>query len=334
MARYVIKRLLMLVPVLLGISIFVFLVLHLFTTGPAALTPGQPATARQAEALREQPGLNDPLYVQFGRFLWDLSHGDLGHSLTTKSPVTTEMLARFPATMELVLAAMLIAAVVGITVGVIAAVKQHSIFDYLSMAGALAGVSMPLFWLGLMLLILFSVNLGWLPLDSRIDIGMEPARITGLYLVDSLLTGNWGAFVSSLRHLILPAVALGSYSTAIIARITRSAMLEVIRQDYVRTARAKGLKETAVVYRHVLRNALFPVLTAAGPQIGSLLGGAVLIETVFSWPGIGGLLVNAIAAADYPLVQGCVILIATVFVLVKLLVDLLYALLDPRIRYS
>ncbi len=334
MTRYVIKRLLMLVPVLLGVSMFVFLVLHLLTTDPAALMLGQHATTQQVEALREQLGLNDPLYVQFGRFLWDLLHGDLGHSLMTKAPVTTEMLARFPATIELAFAAILLATIVGITVGVISAVKQYSIFDYFSMVGALAGVSMPIFWLGLMMIILFSVNLGWLPVASRIDIGMEPARITGLYLVDSLLTRNWEAFTSSLRHLILPAVALAAYSTAVIARMTRSTMLEVIRQDYVRTARAKGLKETVVVYRHALRNALIPVVTVIGLQMGSLLAGAVLTETVFSWPGIGGLLVSAILAADYPLVQGCVILIATVYVLVNLLVDLLYALLDPRIRYS
>lgn len=334
MTRYIMKRILLLVPVLLGVSMIVFLVLHLFTADPAALMLGQHANTEQIEALREELGLNDPLYQQFGRFLWQLVHGDLGHSLMTKSPVTTEMLARFPATIELAFAAMLIATVVGITVGVISAVKQYSLFDYLSMVGALAGVSMPIFWLGLMLIILFSVNLGWLPVASRIDIGLEPARITGLYLVDSLITGNWAAFISSLKHLVLPAAALASYSMAIIARMTRSTMLEVVRQDYVRTARAKGLKESVVVYRHALRNAMIPVVTVIGLQMGSLLGGAVLTETVFSWPGIGGLLINAILAADYPLVQGCVLLIATVFVVVNLLVDLLYAFLDPRIRYS
>ena len=334
MTRYIIKRILLLAPMLLGVSMFVFLVLHLITTDPAALIQGQHATTAQIESLRRELGLNDPLYLQFGRFLWQLMHGDLGHSLMTKAPVTTEMLARFPATIELTFAALLIATVVGITVGVIAAVKQYSIFDYLSMAGALAGVSMPIFWLGLMLIILFSVNLGWLPEAGRIDIGLEPARVTGLFLVDSLITGNWPAFISSLKHIILPAAALASYSMAIIARTTRSTMLEMVRQDYVRTARAKGLQESVVIYRHALRNAMIPVVTVIGLQMGSLLGGAVLTETVFSWPGIGGLLVNAILAADYPLVQGCVLLIATFFVLVKLLVDMLYAFLDPRIRYS
>ncbi|MGQ9558436.1 MAG: ABC transporter permease [Desulfurispora sp.] len=334
MASYIARRLLLLFPVLLGVSIFVFVVLHVFTTDPAALMLGQHATTQQIEALREELGLNDPLYVQFGRFLWQVLHGDLGRSLMTRAPVTDEIMARFPATIELAFMAMLIATIVGVFVGVLAAVKQYSIFDYLSMVGALAGVSMPIFWLGLMLILLFAVQLGWLPVAGRIDIGMEPARITGLYLLDSLLTGNWAAFVSAFKHLMLPALALASYSMAIIARMTRSTMLEVIRQDYVRTARAKGLVESLVIYRHALRNALIPVVTVVGLQMGSLLGGAVLTETVFSWPGIGGLLVNAILAADYPLVQGCVILIATIFVVVNLLVDLLYAFLDPRIRYS
>lgn len=334
MASYIARRLLLLFPVLLGVSIFVFVVLHMFTTDPAALMLGQHATTQQIEALREELGLNDPLYVQFGRFLWQVLHGDLGRSLMTRAPVTDEIMARFPATIELAFMAMLVATIVGVFVGVLSAVKQYSIFDYLSMVGALAGVSMPIFWLGLMLILLFAVQLGWLPVAGRIDIGMEPARITGLYLLDSLLTGNWAAFVSALRHLMLPALALASYSMAIIARMTRSTMLEVIRQDYVRTARAKGLVESLVIYRHALRNALIPVVTVVGLQMGSLLGGAVLTETVFSWPGIGGLLVNAILAADYPLVQGCVILIATIFVVVNLLVDLLYAFLDPRIRYS
>ncbi len=334
MTRYIIKRILLLAPVLLGISMFVFLVLHVFTTDPAVLMQGQHATTVQREALCQELGLNDPLYLQFGRFFWQLMHGDLGHSLMTKAPVTTDMLARFPATIELTFAAILIAILVGMTVGVISAVKQYSIFDYLSMVGALAGVSMPIFWFGMMLIILFSVNLGWLPAAGRIDIGLEPARVTGLYLVDSLITGNWPAFFSSLKHIILPALTLASYSMAIIARMTRSTMLEMVRQDFVRTARAKGLKESVVIYRHVLRNAIIPVVTVIGLQVGSLLGGAVLTETVFSWPGIGGLLVNAILAGDYPLVQGCVLLTATVFVLVKLLVDLLYIFLDPRIRYS
>ncbi len=334
MLKYILKRLIMLFPVLLGVSLFVFLVLHLFTTDPAALMLGQHATTEQVEALREELGLNDPIYVQFGRFLWDTVHGDFGRSLMTRTPVTDELLKRFPATVELALAAILLAALVGVTVGVISAVRQYSFFDYFSMVGALLGVSMPIFWLGLMLIIVFAVNLHWLPVAGRIDIGLEPQHITGFYILDSILTRDWAALQSALAHLVLPAVALASYSTAIIARMTRSTMLEVIRQDYIRTARAKGLSETLVIYKHALRNALIPIVTVIGLQLGILLGGAVLTETVFSWPGIGFFLVSGILAADYPVVQGAVILWATVFVLTNLVVDILYAFLDPRIRYS
>lgn len=333
MSRYIIKRLLMLVPALLGVSLFVFLVLHKFTSDPPALIPDQHATNQHMQALREEPGLRAPLYVQFGVYLWQLSHGDLGRSLMTGAPVTSEMLAGFPATIELAFAALLIATLVGVTAGVISAVKKHSIFDYLSVYGARIGVSMPIFWLGLMLIILFSVKLDWLPGAGRIDMGLEPAGITGLYLVDSALTGNWDAFTSALYHLILPAVALASYSMAVIARMTRTTTLEAVRQDHVRTARAKGLGEFMVICRHVLPNAMIPVVKVIGRQTGFLLGGAVLIETVFAWPGIGGMLVKAIQAADYPLVRGCVLLIVTVFVVVKLMVDLLYVWLDPRIRH-
>ncbi|SFQ94775.1 ABC transporter permease [Desulfoscipio geothermicus] len=334
MLRYVIKRILLLIPVLLGISFFVFMVLHLFTTDPAALMLGQHATNEQVAALREELGLNDPVWVQFFRFLSDLVQGDFGRSLMTRAPVLDEIFSRFPATVELALAAIFIAAIVGITVGVVSAVKQYSVFDYFSMIGALLGVSMPIFWLGLMMIVLFSLKLHWLPVSGRIDIGMEPVHITGLYIMDSILTRDWESLKSALLHIIMPATALASYSMAIIARMTRSTMLEVIRQDYIRTARAKGLKETVVTYRHALRNALIPVITVIGLQMGVLMGGAVLTETVFSWPGIGSRLVDAILASDYPMVQGSIIFIATVFVVVNLVVDLLYAWLDPRIKYS
>ncbi len=333
MLKYIIKRLLMLIPVLLGVSLFVFVVMHLFTGDPAALMLGQHATQAQIEALRQQLGLNDPIWVQFGRFLWQLLHGDLGRSLMSRDSVTGELLARFPATIELALFSLLIATVVGVVVGVISAVKRYSFFDYLSMIGALLGVSMPIFWLGLILIIVFAVNLHWLPVAGRIDIGMEPTAITNLYLVDSLLTGNWDAFWSALQHLILPGIALAAYSMAIIARMTRSTMLEVIKQDYIRTARAKGLDEKTVINHHALKNALIPVVTVIGLQLGSLLGGAILTETVFSWPGIGNYTVNAILASDFPVVQASVLLVAGVFVIVNLLVDLLYAYLDPRIHY-
>ncbi len=334
MAKYILKRLLMLIPVLLGVSLFVFIIMHVFTGDPAALMLGEHATKAQIASLRQEMGLNDPIYVQFGRFLWQLIHGDLGRSLMTKRPVVQDILSQFPATIELALFSLALASLVGIIIGVISAVRRYSFFDYLSMVGALLGVSMPIFWLGLILIIIFSVNLHWLPVSGRIDIGLEPAAITRLYLVDSILTGNWDAFWSALRHLILPGVALAAYSMAIIARMTRSTMLEVVKQDYIRTAHAKGLDEKTVVIHHALKNALIPIVTVIGLQFGFLLGGAVLTETVFSWPGIGSLTTNAILASDFPLVQGSVILVAVVFVLVNLLVDLFYAYLDPRIHYS
>lgn len=334
MFKYIIKRLLLLIPVLFGVSLVVFVVMHLFTTDPAALLLGQHASQEQIQALREQLGLNDPLYQQFFRFIWQLLHGDLGRSLMYRTPVTQEIFSRFPATIELALFSLTIATVVGITIGIISAVKRYSIFDYLSMIGALLGVSMPLFWLGLILILIFAVNLNWLPVAGRIAIGMEPVTVTGFYLLDSLITDNWDAFWSALRHLILPGIALSAYSMAIIARMTRSTMLEVIKQDYIRTAHAKGLDGGTVIRRHALKNALIPVVTVIGLQLGFLLGGAVLTETVFSWPGIGSMLVNAIMASDYPVVQGSVLLVATVFVAVNLGVDLLYAYLDPRIHYS
>ncbi len=334
MLKYIIKRLLMLIPVLLGVSLIVFLIMHLFTGDPAALMLGQHATEAQVTALRESLGLNEPLYLQFGKFLWQLLHGDLGRSLMSRRPVLDDLLACFPATIELAFFSLLIATVLGVTVGVIAAVKRYSFFDYLSMIGALLGVSMPIFWLGLILIIVFAVNLQWLPVAGRIEIGLEPARITGLYLMDSLLTGNWEAFFSAVRHLILPGTALAAYSMAIIARMTRSTVLEVLKEDYIRTAHAKGLAKLRVIYHHALKNALIPVVTVIGLQLGFLLGGAVLTETVFSWPGLGSLTVNAILASDYPVVQGSVLLVAVVFVVVNLLVDLLYAYLDPRIHYQ
>jgi ABC-type dipeptide/oligopeptide/nickel transport system permease component len=334
MAKYIAKRLLLLIPVLLGVSITVFVVMHVFTTDPAGIILGQHAKTEQIEKLRQELGLNDPLYVQYWSFLKGVLGGDLGDSLISKTEVAKEILSRFPATIELAVAAILLASILGITIGIISAVKQNSILDYISMVTALIGVSMPIFWLGLVLIVIFSLTLHWLPVAGRIDLGMEPSRITGFYFIDSLLTGNLDAFRSAVSHIILPALALGSYSTAIIARMTRSTMLEIVRQDYIRTARAKGLFEKVVILRHALRNALIPVITVIGLQLGALLGGAVLTETVFAWPGVGSYTVEAILKSDYPVVQGAVMLIATVFVLVNLIVDILYAYLDPRIKYS
>jgi ABC-type dipeptide/oligopeptide/nickel transport system permease component len=331
--KYIIRKLLLLMPVLFGVTLATFMVMHLFTTDPTEMILGQHATTQRVEALREELGLNKPIYVQFGDYLSNALQGDLGKSVITKTSITDELMRRFPATVELALIAIFIATIMGILLGVISAVKQNSIYDYGTMVTALMGVSMPIFWLGLMMIILFSVILGWLPASGRIGIGMQPETITGLYLVDALLTGDMGAFINAFEHLIMPALALGSYSTAIIARMTRATMLETIRQDYIRTARAKGLTEKVVIFKHALRNALIPVVTVIGLQMGALLGGAVLTETVFSWPGIGSYLVEGIMVSDYPRVQGAVLLVGTIFVLVNLLVDVLYSYLDPRIQH-
>jgi len=330
---YIIRRLLLLIPVLFGVSLATFVVMHLFTTDPAEIILGQHATVERAAALREEMGLNKPIYIQFGDYLSGALQGDLGKSVITKSSISEELIKRFPATVELAFAAIFIATVLGITLGTISAVKQNSILDYGTMVAALMGVSMPIFWLGLMMIIIFSVTLGWLPSSGRIAIGMQPDSITGLYILDSLLTGNMESLWDAFQHLIMPAMALGSYSTAIIARMTRATMLETIRQDYIRTARAKGLSETVVIIKHGLRNALIPVVTVIGLQVGSLLGGAVLTETVFSWPGIGSYVVEGVMASDYPRVQGAVLLIGTIFVMVNLMVDVLYSYLDPRIKH-
>jgi peptide/nickel transport system permease protein len=334
MARYILQRVLLLFPILFGVSLAVFLVMHLFTVDPAEIILGQHATPEQVAIVREELGLNKPIHVQFVDYITRAAQGDLGQSVITKTSITEELMKRFPATAELALLAICFAAVLGISLGVVSAVKQNSIFDYGAMVAALLGVSMPIFWLGLMMIILFSVTLGWLPASGRIAIGFKPEDITGLYLVDSLLTGDTEAFWNAFKHLVMPAIALGAYSTAIIARMTRATMLETIRQDYVRTARAKGLDEPIVVIKHALRNALIPIVTVIGLQMGALLGGAVLTETVFSWPGIGSYIVEGILVSDYPRVQGAVLLIATIFVMVNLLVDVLYCYLDPRIQHN
>jgi len=302
MFKYFIKRLLLLIPVVLGVSVLVFIIMHVFTSDPSANILGQHASQEQIDALRQQLGLNDPLYKQYLNFITGILQGDFGTSLITKSSVATEIFSRFPATIELAIISIIVASIVGITLGVLSAVKQNSIIDYLCMGTSLVGVSMPIFWLGLILIVIFSVTLGWLPVSGRATIGMEPTKITGLYLLDSLLSGDMAAFFDSLEHLVLPVIALASYSTAIIARMTRSAMLEVLGQDYIRTARSKGLVESIIIRSHGLRNTLIPVTTVIGLQLGSLLGGAVLTETVFSWPGIGSYTIDAILKSDFPVV--------------------------------
>jgi ABC-type dipeptide/oligopeptide/nickel transport system permease component len=391
--QYILRRLLTTIPVLFGVSILVFSFVHLIPGDPAVALLGERATEENVARMREQLGLNDPLYVQYVRFLigkvsfvrisedmtyttrsgdtcieledgivckssgitWQskqsdltcsriganmICHlggvlwGDLGHSIRGNIPVSLELKRRFPATVELSVVAMFIATLIGIPAGVFSALYRNSPIDTATMLGALTGVSMPIFWLAILLMWLFGLILGWFPTGSRLSVGVELHKITNLYILDSILTGNGEALIDSIRHIILPAVALATIPLSITARMTRSAMLEVLGQDYVRTAHAKGLAPRVVVVRHAMRNAMMPVVTIIGLQIGSLLAGAILTETVFSWPGIGKWVFDAISGRDYPIVQSVTLIITVIFVLMNLLVDISYAFLNPRIRYQ
>lgn len=359
MTRYIGRRLILLIPVLIGISIITFSMLRLIPGDPARVMLGEHATDEQVEAFKERMGLNDPIYIQYIRYLQGLMRGDLGRAILTNELVTVELMQRLPATIELTMGAMFIACLVGITAGVISAYKYNSIFDLSTMLGALVGVSMPVFWLGLILMFFFGFKLKWLPPSGRLTVGIELASITEAYNLDQIFSGGWGTkviaftdFISNfyildsiltanptalrdaLSHILLPSLALGTIPMAIIARMTRSSLLEVLGQDYIRTARAKGLRERAVLITHAMKNAFLPIITVIGLETGMLLAGAILTETIFSWPGMGRLVVNRILARDYPSVQGSVLVIAVIFVFANLLVDLSYAYLDPRIRYE
>ncbi len=306
MASYILRRLLLVIPVLLGVSLLVFSMVRLIPGDPAIFIAGEHATEEDIDAIREEFGLNRSFPVQYWFFLRNLVRGDLGRSTRTDRPVGVEIWERLPNTLKLASVSMLIASVVGLIAGIISATRPYSFLDYISMVGAMIGVSTPVFWLGLMLMLLFSVQLNWLP----------------------------AAGAKTFSHIILPAITLGAASTAVIARMTRSSMLEVFNQDYIQTARSKGLREGWVIIKHALRNALVPVVTVMGLRFGTLLGGAVLTETVFAWPGIGRLMVGSILARDYPVVQGAVLVVACTFIFVNLAVDLLYSFIDPRIRFE
>jgi peptide/nickel transport system permease protein len=334
MLRYILKRLLDLLPVLLGITLLVFLFLQLIPGNPAVVLLGPRATPEQIDQLKDQLGLNQPLPLQYLAFLGRLIRFDLGKSIMSGIPVLQEIAIRYPATFELSMAAMLVAMILGVPAGILAAIKKNGWIDNLAMSTSLLGVSMPVYWLGLLLVYLFAVNLHWLPPSGRLSVNTDLRPITGFYLLDSILTLNPRAFWDVLSHLILPAITVGTIPLAIIARITRSALLEVLSQDYIRTARAKGLIERFVILKHALKNALLPVITIIGLQFGTLLSGAILTETIFSWPGIGSWIYEGILARDYPVVQGGVVFVAIVFVLINLLVDISYAFLDPRIQYK
>lgn len=334
MLRYIIRRFLTIIPVLIGVSILVFGFIRLIPGDPATVMLGERATPESVARVRQQLGLDKPVYEQYLIYVSHALRGDLGMSILRQEPVTRELARRFPATIELSLAAILFALLVGVPSGILSATRRGSWIDSFSMLVALVGVSLPIFWLGLMLSFVFAVLLHWLPTSGRLTATMEYHPITNLVILDSLLQGNPTLLGDALRHLVLPAVALGTIPMAIIARMTRSAMLEVLGQDYIRTAQAKGLPPRTVILRHALRNALLPVITVIGLQVGILLAGAILTETIFAWPGIGRWIVEAIYARDYPIVQGVTLFIASIFVLVNLTVDVLYALVDPRIHYE
>jgi peptide/nickel transport system permease protein len=319
--------------VLLGVSVVVFFMVRAIPGDPAQIILGQQATQEQVQQLRAHMGLDKPVFVQYGLFLRDAITGDLGNSIATGQPVTTELLVRFPATLELTAFAMLVAVLVGVPVGVISAVKQYSILDKITSVLALTGISMPIFWLAMILIVIFGVKLQLLPFPGRLSSGVGIQAFTGLVLVDSLLSGNFAGFWDGLKHLIMPALALGTIPMAVITRMTRSSMLEVMGEDYVRTARAKGVVPWRVVFKHALRNAMLPTVTVIGLQVGLLMGGAIVTETIFSWPGIGQITYESVSRRDYAMIQGVVLYGALLFVLVNLVVDILYAVLDPRVRY-
>ena len=334
MLRYIVRRLLLLIPILIGVSLLIFVWIRALPGSPAQTLLGERATPQTIKEIRHQYHLDRPIYEQYWGYVDTLLHGDLGTSITSRRTITFEIGQRFPATIELALAAMFFAIVFGIPLGFLAAKRYGSIFDHVSLVGSLIGISIPIFFLGLILKWIFAVKLGWLPSIGREDVLSEAKHPTNFYILDSIITGNWGAFVDTVKHLVLPAVALGSIPLAVVARITRAAVLDVQNEDYVRTARAKGLPPLVVDSRHVLRNALLPVSTIIGLQTGLLLSGAVLTETVFAWPGIGTWLKDAIFNRDYPVLQGGILFVAIVFVLVNLIVDISYAIINPRIRVS
>ncbi|SMO83829.1 peptide/nickel transport system permease protein [Melghirimyces algeriensis] len=324
----------MLIPVLIGMSVITFFIVHAIPGSPAKALLGERASPEALHQLEEKMGLNDPLYIQYFNYIKNLLQGDLGTSIQTGQPVSEEIIPYLAATFELALFAMVIAVFFGVNLGIFSAWRQNSSVDYLSMVIALIGVSMPVFWLGLMEQWIFAQELAWFPSSGRLDSRLFFEPVTHFYFLDALIQGDFVVLQDALKHMVLPAVALGTIPMAIIARMTRSSMLEVLRSDYIRTARAKGVGELLIIYKHALKNALIPIVTVFGLQMGLLLGGAILTETIFSWPGVGRYLYDAIHARDYAVVQSGILVVATIFVLINLIVDLLYAWIDPRIQYG
>jgi peptide/nickel transport system permease protein len=333
MVSYTVRRIGLLIPVLIGMTLVVFSIIRAIPGNPAQVILGQRATQEAIEKLTQQLGLDQPWYLQYFDYVGGLLTGDLGQSIRTGAQISQEMTPYLAATMELTIFAMIIAIVVGINAGIISAWFRNSWFDYTAMVIALVGVSMPIFWLGLMEQYVFSIQLGWLPTTGREEIRNPIDAITNLYLLDTLLQGRFDQFIEVLKHILLPGIALATIPMAIIARITRSTMIEAMESDFIRTARAKGLHMFWVVYKHALKNAIIPILTIIGLQTGLLLGGAILTETIFGWPGMGRYIFDAISYRDYPVIQSGILIIATIFVFINLIVDLLYAAIDPRIKY-
>ena len=331
----VIERILAAIPVMLGIAIIVFLFMRLTPGDPVDIMMGELAGISEEEMaiVRREFNLDKPMHVQLWLFLSGLVRGDLGNSIIRGAPIASLIAERFPATIELALGALIFGLLVAVPIGILSAVKQNSLIDRATMAGAFLGISMPAFWLGLVLMLIFSVRLRLLPVSGRIDtdIGLTLEKVTGLYVLDSIITGNRAALISSLKHLILPSISLGATMAAIVARVLRSSMLEVLRQDYITLARAKGQIEFLVVMKHAVRNALIPTVTVVGLQVGALLGGNMIVETVFAWPGLGRLVVESIFNRDFPLVQGAVMVYAFTYVMANLVVDALYTYLNPKI---
>jgi peptide/nickel transport system permease protein len=334
MKYYVAKRAVNVLLIVFAVSVIIFLLIRLAPGDPAITMAGEHASAEALARMRTEWGLNRPLIVQYVVWLRHALRGDFGQSILTHQSVLVELVQRFPNTLELSVFAMTFATIIGVFAGIVSAVKRYSFFDYTSMIIALFGVSMPIFWLAIMLIMIFGVGLDLLPTGGRLGVMYSITPITHLYLLDSLLEFRFPAFLDALKHLILPSLALGTIPMAFVARITRSSMLDVMSQDYIRTARSKGLDEKAVIIKHALRNALIPILTASGTEFAGLMGGAVLTETIFSWPGLGTYIVQAVSARDYPAVQGAVIFVALVIALINLIVDIFYSYVDPRIRYE
>lgn len=350
MGRYILRRLISVIPTLIGVTLVIFLFQRLIPGDPAVAMLGEHANAENVARIREQFGLDKPAFLdrdalaegdlsgffdsQYVSYFGRLLRFDLGDSIHRRIPIAETLKERFPATVELALLSMSISLIIGIPIGILSAARRNSVLDGTTMVGSLVGVSVPIFWLGIMEIMLFAVILKWLPSGGRLSSGVKIEPITNLLLLDSLLKGNWVGFTDALKHIIMPAVSLATIPTAIITRMTRSSMLDVLQEDYIRTASAKGLAERVVLFRHALKNAFLPVITIIGIQAGTLLAGAVLTETIFSWPGIGKWVYDSILGRDYPIVQGVTLLIAVIFMVVNLLVDLSYAVLDPRISYE